>query len=84
MVRIHPRFQTLIGQLRTVTYNDRGVPDKKKIAFDLGDCFLMAVWFAIQSGVASVLLDRNIYDEPNDPIPDTMDDEDYNRPEYMF
>lgn len=42
-VRIHPRFTELQYQLKAVTYNDKGHPDKKKLTFDLGDPFMMAV-----------------------------------------
>jgi hypothetical protein len=42
-IRIHPSFTDLIYQLQAVTMNADGHPDKKKISFDLGDCFLMAV-----------------------------------------
>lgn len=42
-VAIHPTFQDLIMQLRAITYNDKGHPDKKKNPFDLGDCFMMGV-----------------------------------------
>ena len=40
-VRIHPIFKDLLLQLRSVEYNDKGHPDKKKISFDLGDPFMM-------------------------------------------
>jgi len=49
MVRIHPDFKDLIAQLRSVEINERGHPDKKKLTFDLGDAFLMAVSY-FQSG----------------------------------
>jgi len=41
-VVIHPVFKDLLAQLKSVTFNDKGHPDKKKLNFDLGDCFLMA------------------------------------------
>ena len=42
-VRIHPAFHDLISQLKAAEFNDKGHPDKKKLTFDLGDCFLMGV-----------------------------------------
>lgn len=42
-IRIHPTFKDLLAQLRSVEYNSKGHPDKKKLTFDLGDAFLMAV-----------------------------------------
>ena len=38
-VRIHPRFEELLRQLRAVQKNEKGTPDKKKLSYDLGDCF---------------------------------------------
>jgi len=40
-VRIHPAFHDLISQLKAVSFNDKGHPDKTLLNFDLGDCFLM-------------------------------------------
>jgi hypothetical protein len=40
-VRIHPAYSDLVTQLKTIQFNVKGVPDKNKIKFDLGDCFLM-------------------------------------------
>jgi hypothetical protein len=42
-VRIHPAFSDLINQLKAVEFNERGHPNKKKLPFDLGDAFMMAV-----------------------------------------
>lgn len=42
-VKIHKSFVTLIGQLKAVCFNARGHPDKTKLNFDSGDCFLMGV-----------------------------------------
>jgi hypothetical protein len=44
-VKFHPAFSDLTYQLRAVTYNEKGNPDKKKLAFDLGDAFFMAVYY---------------------------------------
>lgn len=40
-VVIHPAFTDLIADLKSVRYNEKGHPDKKKLLFDLGDSFLM-------------------------------------------
>lgn len=40
-VKIHPAFREAISQLVSVETNERGNPDKKKLTFDLGDCFIM-------------------------------------------
>lgn len=45
-VFIHPSFEALIHQLKSVRFNDRGHPDKVALSFDLGDAFLMAVHYA--------------------------------------
>jgi len=42
-VRIHPAFKALIAQLSSITYNDKGYPDKKRMNFDLGDAFMMSI-----------------------------------------
>lgn len=42
-VTIHPAFSDLMNQLKAVEFNERGHPDKKKLSFDLGDAFFMAV-----------------------------------------
>jgi hypothetical protein len=44
-VRIHPKFSDLISQLKSVRYNDKGHPDKKKLSFDMGDTFLMGLHY---------------------------------------
>ncbi len=42
-VRFHPDVcNQLIPQLKAVETNDKGHPDKKKLSFDLGDCYQMA------------------------------------------
>lgn len=42
-VRFHPDIcRDLTAQLKAVEANDKGHPDKKKLNFDLGDCFQMA------------------------------------------
>lgn len=42
-VKIHPVFSDLINQLKAVEFNERGHPNKKKLSFDLGDAFMMAL-----------------------------------------
>ena len=52
-VRIHPMFRKLKHQLMTIKYNKKGMPDKtKQNPFDLGDAFLLALWwYKMGSGV---------------------------------
>lgn len=40
-VRIHHSMITLTSQLKAITFNSKGHPDKTKLNFDAGDCFLM-------------------------------------------
>jgi len=42
-VRIHVTFTTLISQLKAVCFNSKGHPDKVKLNFDSGDCYIMGV-----------------------------------------
>lgn len=42
-VRIHKSFITIISQLKAVSFNSKGHPDKTKLNFDSGDCFIMGV-----------------------------------------
>lgn len=44
-VRIHPAFNDLIKQIKSVEFNEKGHPDKKKMSFDLGDAFLMGLHY---------------------------------------
>jgi len=44
-VRIHPSFSGLLSQLKSIEFNDKGHPDKKKLNFDMGDCFLMGLFY---------------------------------------
>lgn len=44
LVKVHPVFSDLLHQLRSVTTNSRGNPDKTKLSYDLGDCLMMAVY----------------------------------------
>jgi hypothetical protein len=52
-VKIHTSFTDLTNQLKMVTFNDKGHPDKTRLSFDLGDAFIMAMdWLdGISSGV---------------------------------
>ena len=43
-VRIHPSHVKLISQLRSAKFDKRGGVDKEELNFDVGDCFLMALW----------------------------------------
>lgn len=42
-VRIHPQFEELLRQLRSVQKDKKGTPDKKKLTYDLGDPFHMLI-----------------------------------------
>ncbi len=42
-VRIHRSMHTLLSQLKAISFNSKGHPDKVKLNFDAGDCFLMGV-----------------------------------------
>ena len=42
-VRIHMSFANIISQLKAVCFNSKGHPDKTKLNFDSGDCFIMGV-----------------------------------------
>ena len=42
-VRIHRSMKKLPAQLKAVSFNSKGHPDKTKLNFDAGDCFLMGV-----------------------------------------
>ena len=45
VVQIHPKFDSpLLEQLRGITKNDRGLPDKKRLRFDAADCLQQAVY----------------------------------------
>lgn len=57
-VRIHPIFKDLLLQLRSVEYNDKGHPDKKKISFDLGDPFMMGCKHFATSFYGGILRDN--------------------------
>jgi hypothetical protein len=42
-VLIHPKFEELLRQLRAVQKNEKGTPDKKRLTYDLGDAFHLAL-----------------------------------------
>jgi len=44
-VRIHPSFAGLLSQLKSIEFNEKGHPDKKKLNFDMGDAFLMGLFY---------------------------------------
>jgi len=44
LVRIHPNHKRLISQLRSAQFDKKGGVDKEELNFDVGDCFLMALW----------------------------------------
>jgi|APSaa5957512535_1039671.scaffolds.fasta_scaffold03090_6 hypothetical protein len=43
-VEIHPKFNVLLEELRGAVRGDNGQVDKKKIRYDLGDCFNMGMY----------------------------------------
>ena len=59
-VRIHPTHEILTQQLRAITRGDNGLPDKKKVRFDAGDCFLMGCYRFKKEW-------RRVMDEDSDP-----------------
>jgi len=56
VARIHRIYTDLTQQLKAVEFNDKGHPDKKKLNFDLGDCFLMACQYYKRSSGYSVMV----------------------------
>jgi len=57
-VRIHPSFSSLLSQLKSIEFNDRGNPDKKKLTFDIGDSFLMGLFYWKAQTVVRRLKDK--------------------------
>ena len=57
-VRIHKMFNNLISQLKAVSFDNKGGPDKSKLSFDLGDCYLMGVYHLKTSNL--IILNANI------------------------
>jgi hypothetical protein len=55
-VRLHPALSELIYQLKAVEFNEKGHPNKKRLSFDLGDAFMMAVWHLVKGGGASIVV----------------------------
>ena len=62
-VRIHKSMKTLTGQLKAVSFNSKGHPDKTKLNFDAGDCFLMGVNHLKSNRVRIISLSLNNTDE---------------------
>ena len=61
-VRIDPNYRDLIQQLKAVQFNEKGHPDKTKLTFDLGDCFLMLCHYMKEVKIRSVVI-KKTYDE---------------------
>jgi len=57
-VRIHPSFSSLLSQLKSIEFNDKGHPDKKKLTFDMGDSFLMGLFYWKAQTVVRRLKDK--------------------------
>lgn len=62
-VRIHHSMTTLPAQLKAVTFNAKGHPDKTKLNFDLGDCFLMGVNHLKSNNIRIIQVNTNIEDD---------------------
>lgn len=60
-IRIHPTFKDLLTQLKTITYNGKGHPDKTKSSFDLGDAFLMGLRHFKTGSISVIRLDDEEY-----------------------
>lgn len=43
-VLIHPDFEELTTQLKSIMRSDKGTPDKKRSRFDSGDCYQQVLW----------------------------------------
>lgn len=63
-VKINTIFEDLVKQLRAVKRNDKGLPNKKELSFDIGDAFLMALWY-YKTGQA---YSRNTRESPRDKV----------------
>jgi len=57
-VRIHPSFSGLLSQLKSIEFNEKGHPDKKKLTFDMGDSFLMGLFYWKAQTVVRKLKDK--------------------------
>ena len=50
-VFIHPTHESIKNQLKTITKNENGMPDKRRHRFDAGDCFQQLIWFFKRGGI---------------------------------
>ena len=62
-VRIHKSMHILTSQLKAVSFNSKGHPDKTKINFDAGDCFLMGINHLKSNSVRILTVNNNIDDD---------------------
>ncbi len=62
-VRIHKSMHILTSQLKAVSFNAKGHPDKTKINFDAGDCFLMGINHLKSNSVRILTVNNNIDDD---------------------
>ena len=53
-VKIHPKYEELLRQMRGATKNQRGQLDKKKESYDLVDALNMCLWYIQRGGGYSV------------------------------
>ena len=58
-VRIHKIFTTLLNQLKAVCFNSKGHPDKIKLNFDSGDCYIMGVNHLKSNRVRIISINQN-------------------------
>ena len=58
-VRIHRSFVTIINQLKAVCFNSKGHPDKVKLNFDSGDCFIMGVNHLKSNRIRIISINQN-------------------------
>lgn len=62
-VKIHTTMHTLTSQLKAVSFNSKGHPDKTKLNFDAGDCFLMGVNHLKSNSVRILTVSSSIDDD---------------------
>ena len=62
-VRIHKSMHILPAQLKAISFNSKGHPDKTKLNFDAGDCFLMGVNHLKSNKIRIISIGLNNRDE---------------------
>ena len=56
-------MHVLTSQLKAVSFNSKGHPDKTKLNFDAGDCFLMGVNHLKSNSVRILTVSSSIDDD---------------------